>query len=82
MAAFISSYLDNGSGVPDNWKDPVTGAVYVGTVNPPSAPTATGNFQYVTNATCNGEVPQTGAGARKVAIQMKLEGAGYLCQSN
>lgn len=34
------------------------------------------------DATCNGEIIETGQGSRKVALQMKLEGGGVACENN
>ena len=83
VAAFVSSYLDNGSGVPDNWKDPTTGSVYAPKASDVVATDAAGTYYYATAMTCNGEAMQAVAGGtRKAAIRMKLEGAGFLCQSN
>lgn len=83
LASFVSSYLDNGSGVPDNWKDPTTGSVYVSSAADVTAASAAGTYYYATSSTCDGEtISAVSGGTRKAAIRMKLEGAGFLCQSN
>lgn len=43
---------------------------------------SSGFIRVYTNATCNGETPQYEAGARKIAITYKLEGAGIYCNHN
>ncbi len=47
-----------------------------------AADTASGYINVYTNATCNGEAPKYDAGARKIAITYKLEGAGIYCNHN
>ena len=42
----------------------------------------TPNIAVTAGATCDGEELVTGQGARKVALQMKLEGGGITCASN
>lgn len=80
VAAFVTSYLDNGSGVPDNWQDPSTGAVYP---RASGVPANGGEWNYYVGQVCNGESPTTsGASARNVAFVMKLEGAGSFCATN
>lgn len=74
--SFTSAYMTTGG---DTWADPSTGNTYQW-VN--STPDENGEFQYQQDATCNGEQIASGGGNRKVAIQIKLEGAGHYCVSN
>ena len=41
-----------------------------------------GEISVYTNATCDGESPKYVQGDRKIAITIKLEGAGVYCGSN
>lgn len=80
VGAFVAAYLDNGSGSPDNWKDPSTGSVYARST---AAPTVSGEWNYYVGQICDGEAPTaTGASTRNVAFVMKLEGAGSFCATN
>lgn len=80
VGAFVSAYLDNGSGSPDNWKDPSSGSVYARVTGTPANE---GEWNYYVGQVCNGETPTTsGASARNVAFVMKLEGAGSFCATN
>ena len=86
---FITSYLKAGgdSFVDPNGKDYNVVGVTIcssGSCNQASAETdtASGNIRVYVNATCNGESPAYTAGARKVAITYKLEGAGIYCGHN
>lgn len=40
------------------------------------------NIYVTTGASCDGDTIKTGQGARKLALQMKLEGGGIACQNN
>jgi prepilin-type N-terminal cleavage/methylation domain-containing protein len=83
LATFVSSYLDNGSGVPDNWKDPTTGDVYAVKATDVTSTDAAGTYYYASASKCNGEsIEAVAGGTRKAAVRMKLEGAGFLCQNN
>ena len=42
----------------------------------------TPNLRIIPGATCDGEGITTAQGARKVAVQMKLEGSGITCTNN
>jgi len=80
---FIAAYLDNGSGTPDNWKDPSSGSVYPRVAAVGDVPTTSGQWNYYVGQICNGEAATTtGASARNVAFVMKLEGAGSFCATN
>lgn len=82
IAVFVTSYMDNGSGSPDNWKDPSTGNVYA-RASGATLPATAGEWNYYVGQICDGEAPTTtGASARNVAFVMKLEGAGSYCATN
>ena len=51
-------------------------------VNSVSTQTEMGNIYVYTNATCDGEYPVYSKGDRKIAIRIKLEGAGVYCGHN
>ena len=92
---FITNYLKAGG---DTFADPSTGADYkivaavkctTGSAGCPNQTTSTtaeysalGAISVYTNATCNGENPVYIKGDRKVAITLKLEGAGIYCGHN
>lgn len=79
--SFVNDYLKVAG---DTFTDP-DGTAYTFKVNTTDAfdPGTFDHFVYYTvNATCNGESVQLGAGARKVAIQYKLEGGGTYCGNN
>jgi prepilin-type N-terminal cleavage/methylation domain-containing protein len=82
-SAFVISYMRVGG---DEFADP-SGTPYEILVDADGGSVTTafdGKTIFVTpGATCDGEVAdKTGQGARKVAFQMKLEGAGVSCVSN
>ena len=93
--SFITNYLKAGG---DTFADPSTGADYkivaavkctTGSAGCPNQTTSTtaeysalGAISVYTNATCNGENPVYIKGDRKVAITLKLEGAGIYCGHN
>lgn len=76
----------------DTFNDPSTGEVYnikkvsgCGKNKNPCATvndTTMGNIYIYTNATCEGEKPVYVQGDRKIAITLKLEGAGTYCGHN
>lgn len=78
---FLRDYLKGGSGSTE-FTEPKTGRPYEFSVNPP-AETDYHIMQYRTSAKCDGEdlVSITNA-PRSVAVRVKLEGAGFLCQDN
>ena len=89
---FINNYLKAGG---DTFDDPSSGKAYVikGVTNCTSAATCTqksgtssdtevGNIFVYANATCNGEAPSYTKGANKIAVTIKLEGAGVYCGHN
>ena len=87
---FITDYLTVGG---DSFNDPSTGATYTiagstkcttsACENKTTGDNATmGKIWVYTNATCNGETPQYVQGDRKIAITIKLEGAGIYCGHN
>lgn len=68
----------------DTFTDP-SGTDYVFTLTgtvPTSFNPANPDIVVTIGATCNGEAITTGQGARKVALQMKLEGGGISCVNN
>lgn len=82
--SFVNRYiLVNG----DTFQDP-TGTAYVLSEQTTAMPSttafsaATPTIRVIAGATCNGETITTGQGARKVALQMKLEGGGIACRNN
>ena len=79
--AFATNYLKSNG---DSFADP-TGPDYVfivnGTVSASFDP-ANPDIVATLGATCDGENAVTGQGARKVALQMKLEGGGIACVNN
>ena len=91
---FIANYLKAGG---DTFQDPSTGSDYqiknwkkctnsdckAGS-NPDSLGSSTlmGDIYVYTNATCEGESPVYVQGDRKIAIRIKLEGAGIYCGHN
>ena len=79
VAQFVTDYLTlNGT---EAWSDPTTGNTY--TRSTTANPTQPGSYYYQTAATCNGEsVAASSGNNRKIAVQTKLEGAGYACFSN
>ena len=78
-ATFISNYLTTGG---DTFADPDGTAYFFDTTGTVPTTFTSGAIQVTTNAKCNGEAVQTGAGANKVAIQYKLEGGGTSCVNN
>ena len=77
----------------DKFEDPSTGKIYAikqvnacpsgsECTNKSSSDTEMGNIYVYTNATCDGENPTYVQGARKIAITLKLEGAGIYCGHN
>lgn len=92
--SFISKYLEAGG---DTFNDPSTGSKYVvkgftkcttsecdGTdaKNKTKSDTPMGEIQVYSNATCEGENQKYIQGDRKIAITLKLEGAGIYCGHN
>ena len=85
--AFISNYLKVGG---DQFADPSTGNDYVIAEvnnvktknNAHSSETEMGKIYVYTNATCDGEDPSYIQGDRRIAIILKLEGAGFYCGHN
>ena len=89
---FIKNYLEAGG---DSFNDPSTGERYIiqrvcsfgGTgcadpYNGENADGAMGHIYVYTGAKCNGESVEATQGARKIAITLKLEGAGVYCGNN
>lgn len=79
---FVTSYLRVGG---DAFADPDGTAYTISaqTANNFAPATFTSGRIYATaGATCSGETVTTGQGARKVAIQYKLEGGGVVCVNN
>jgi prepilin-type N-terminal cleavage/methylation domain-containing protein len=70
----------------DTFEDPQTGTIYNFTIvngaagDPGDA--GSGNLRVHIGATCDGEMARAVAGNRNVAIRMRLEGGGIICQSN
>jgi prepilin-type N-terminal cleavage/methylation domain-containing protein len=77
VSSFVSNYL-LASG--DTWAEPTTGTTY--SYSASASPSSMGSYYYATDRTCDGENVTSGGGARKVVIQMKLEGAGWYCVGN
>lgn len=92
-ATFVNDYLKVGG---DTFDDPSTGSTYViknwqkcdnatctgsADVNTVGS-AAMGDIYVYTNATCEGEYPKYIQGDRKIAIRLKLEGAGIYCGHN
>jgi prepilin-type N-terminal cleavage/methylation domain-containing protein len=80
---FGTKYLESNG---DTFADP-SGTNYIfkpGTIKPTIGDfnAAQPNVYATQGATCNGEDIDLGKGARKVALQMKLEGGGIACVSN
>lgn len=87
---FIDNYLKAGN---DTFSDPSTGADYhiykfTKCTSSTCASATTGNgakmgeVSVYSNAKCNGESPTYVQGDRKIAITIKLEGAGIYCGNN
>lgn len=80
--SFATSYLRSNG---DAFTDPA-GTDYVFTPGPiasgVSFNSANPNIYVNVGASCNGESVTTGAGAHKIALQMKLEGGGIACDNN
>lgn len=85
---FINNYLKAGN---DTFSDPSTGSTYTiadvtecasGSCQNKSVSTDVGRIHVYTNATCSGENPSYSQGNRKIAITLKLEGAGIYCGHN
>jgi prepilin-type N-terminal cleavage/methylation domain-containing protein len=73
---FVSKYLVVGT---DTWADPSTGVLY----DHDATVADKGQWEYYPGQQCDGEnVVSAGGDARKVAIRMKLEGAGTYCLNN
>ena len=95
---FVAPYLVLGdykdgkyNNTKDTFNDPSTGEVYnvhsvrpcgKGTGCPSASSTELGDISVYTNATCEGETPTYVQGDRKIAITLKLEGAGTYCGHN
>jgi len=88
--AFIANYLKAGG---DSFADPSTGDDYnvvsfKACDSKDCATTTTGDnadmgeISVYSNATCSGESPQYVQGNRKIALTIKLEGAGIYCGHN
>lgn len=75
----IASYLKAGG---DTFTDPNGTDYSFTTGTPPTTFQGDGKIFYTQNAVCNGETVTTGQGANKVALQMKLEGGGTICENN
>lgn len=80
IGCFVDNYLQTN----DVWNDPSTAAEYAFTPNTAvfSATTTPGTWQYNVNVQCDGENFLAGGGNRRVAVRMKLEGAGVYCVNN
>ena len=85
---FITNYLKVGG---DTFNDPSTGNTYNVTgvkvctssnCSTSSASNNMGDIYVLTNATCDGETPVYVQGNRKIAVRIKLEGAGIYCGHN
>ena len=76
MQAFLKDYMKQLDG---EFKDPQTGEDY--TVAFTGEPT-TSKLIYKTSTKYDGEVFESGAGTRSVAIRIALEGSGTYCQDN
>ena len=83
-ADFATKYLRAGN---DTFIDP-SGADYVfddlavGTAVPANFADAQNKVYYTTSATCGNDGAVVAAGARKVALRMRLEGGGVACVNN
>jgi len=81
---FATKYLRAGG---DTFTDP-SGSDYVfddlavGASVPNDFATAQGKVYYTTGATCGNDGAAVAAGARKVALRLKLEGGGVACVNN
>ena len=82
---FATKYLVVGN---DTFTDP-SGANYTFVAKDGASSEVTGTFEenqnkvfYTTSATCGDDGAVNAAGARKVALRMKLEGGGVACASN
>lgn len=81
---FAANYLRAGG---DTFIDP-SGSDYVfddlavGGSVPSEFTSAQGKIYYTTSATCGNDGAAVSAGARKVALRMKLEGGGVACVNN
>lgn len=78
LATFRNSYLRTGG---DNFEDP-TGSAYTLVAAEPSGNAGNGRIFYSVGAVCGNDGAVTSAGAKKVAVRMKLEGGGIACESN
>ena len=86
---FIGNYLKVGG---DTFEDPSTGSDYTianwlkctssACENKTKSDSPMGEISVYTNATCSGENPSYIQGDRKIAITLKLEGAGIYCGHN
>lgn len=77
---FINNYLRTSG---DTFQDPNGTNYTFSTAAVSSTFSATSRtIHATTGAVCNGESLTTGQGARKVALQMKLEGGGIACVNN
>jgi prepilin-type N-terminal cleavage/methylation domain-containing protein len=77
---FISKYLTAGG---DTFVDPSgTNYQFANTAVGSNFDAANATISATVGAVCNGENLTTGQGARKVALQMKLEGGGVACANN
>lgn len=83
ITCFVTGYMKS------NWTDPSSNAAYVqvapGGGTAATAPANPGEWRYVPARICSGEdVDPVAANAKanNFAVQMKLEGAGYICQDN
>ncbi|MBO7717937.1 type II secretion system protein [Candidatus Saccharibacteria bacterium] len=89
FTSFISDYLQAGG---DTFNDPSTGSVYTiasfTDCSQACSQKTTGDdakmgiISVYSNATCDGEDPTYVQGNRKIAITIKLEGAGVYCGHN
>ncbi len=81
---FATKYLRTGT---DTFVDP-SGEDYAfsplagNAVVPDDFEATQGRIYYTTSATCGNDGAATSAGARKVALRMKLEGGGVACVNN
>jgi prepilin-type N-terminal cleavage/methylation domain-containing protein len=79
--SFVSKYLTAGG---DTFVDP-SGTTYDMRSGLTLGSTFVAASPYIVatpGSTCNGEALTSGQGARKIALQMKLEGGGIACASN
>lgn len=78
--AFITSYLKAGT---DTFEDPSgTAYSFVTAALPATYDSSKAQIKVTTGAVCDGEALKDGQGAKKVALQMKLEGSGVACENN